>query len=228
MIEIIPAINCELHDGDAVVTKLRKAEEFAKWVHLDVADGVFTFSKSWGDPEAWREMHPQIKVEVHLMVEHPERVVQDWLNAGINRIIVHYEAFPQTKTKTDKLREYAFAEITERAHHAGAEIMLAINPETTLVMAEPFFKYFDSFQIFSQAHAGPSGQKFLPTVLPKITALREQYADATIEVDGGIKLETGQAAVRAGANALAAGSFIFSAKDPKANFKLLRSLDEKA
>ncbi len=228
MAEVLASINCELHDEHGAEEKLRVLAEVVKWIHLDIADGVFTFGKSWGSPQGWSKIiestGAKVKLEVHLMVEHPERVVQDWINAGAKRIIVHYEAFPKTHSNQEKLRAKSFAEIIERCHHAGVEVMLAMLPETSLKAVEPYLAHFDSYQVFTQAHPGPSGQKFLGSVLQKVTALRTKFPDATIEVDGGVVYETAERAVAAGANALVSGSYLLNTKSVAAAYKKLSEL----
>jgi ribulose-phosphate 3-epimerase len=225
-LEVCVVINCPVHEGESAGKKLRAAEGFADWIHLDIADGVFTFGKSWGDPDLWRQLDPSenIKLEVHLMVEHPELAVPAWIEAGAKRIIVHYEAFPKRGKNVEALRRAAFADIIERAHHAGVQVMLALNPETTLEVASPHLAHFGHFQVFSQAHPGPSGQAFLKSVLPKISALRAQFPNATIEVDGGINLESAKLAVRAGANVLVSGSYILEGENPGARYHELKSI----
>lgn len=229
MAEVLASINCDVHDEHGAETKLRTFAEVSRWIHLDIADGVFTFGKSWGTPDGWKKIvqatKAEVKLEVHLMVEHPERVVQEWLDVGAKRVIVHYEAFPKTHSNQDKLRAKGFAEIIERCHHAGAEAMLALLPETSLKTAEPYLAHFDGYQVFTQAHPGPSGQKFLASVLQKVTALRTQFPDATIEVDGGVVYESARLAVAAGANALVSGSYLLSAPDIHDAYKKLSELE---
>ena len=83
---VIPVINCP--DFRTAKERIEKAAEFSDWFHLDVADGKFTTHISWGDPEELRNLN----FEVHLMVEAPEKVIEDWLKAGAKRVIVHLQA----------------------------------------------------------------------------------------------------------------------------------------
>lgn len=224
MLEIIPAINCDEKDSECVEAKLKKAEEFADWVHLDVGDGVFSFSKTWGSPSAWKLLNRKLKAEVHLMVEHPENVAEDWLHAGAKRIIFHVEAFPKTKKNPEILRSLAAEKIINLAQKYGAEPMIAINPETKLEFFSHHIGRFGAFMVFSQATPGLSGQKFLPSVLPKIRSLREKYPDAKIETDGGMNAESIRLVREAGANIVVTGSFLFGAKNPKELYEKLREI----
>ena len=94
---IIPAINCQ--NFECVSEKLKKAGDFFSqsggWIQIDIADGKFTDWKTWNNPgelsDAKNQL-PDVNIEVHLMVEHPEEAIDDWIKTGIQRIIVHFEA----------------------------------------------------------------------------------------------------------------------------------------
>ena len=88
---VVPAINCA--DSDCVKEKLQKAEEFgAEWAQIDIADGKFTNWKTWNNPEEISNLKSQISnlnLEIHLMIEEPQNIIDDWIKAGAKRIIVH-------------------------------------------------------------------------------------------------------------------------------------------
>lgn len=224
--EVIPAINCHRGDFECVSEKVRKAESFfaglpagalAKegWVHVDIADGLLTFNKSWDDPDAWRTLKTKLNLEVHLMVEDPEDACKEWLRIGAKRIIFHLMV-----VKDDGIVE----RILDRCKDYGAEAMLAIMPEEPLEEARQYFGKLSQFQIFAQAHLGPPGQKFLPAILPKIRALKSELPGATIEVDGGINLETARMVKDAGGDIVIAGSYTFNSPDPKKAYESLKKL----
>lgn len=212
--KVIPAINCL--DFERAKERLETLKTFLKngdWIHLDVTDGRFTFQKSWRNPTEWANLRSKFNLEVHLMVEDPENYINSWIAAGASRLIVHKEALTgETAQK-----------ITARARRRGAEVMLASNPATTTSELWPFLKFFSHFQVLA-VDPGPSGQKFLPTVLQKIKFLRNFAPNAMIEVDGGITLEVAKEAKKAGANIVVSASYIFSDKDPKAAFKKLKKV----
>jgi len=209
---IIPAVNCHFKDFDCVHKKVKAAETFSGngFIHLDVADGAFTYNKTWSDLGLWKDLRTNLKLEVHLMVLNPAEVAEAWCFAGAKRIIVHAEVLNEESAKI----------IADLSQKNGFSRMLALNPETTVQSAENFFKYFMEFQTLA-VHPGLAGQKFLPEVLPKIKYLRAKYPSAIIEVDGGINQETAKLAEAAGADFATAASFIFGSRDPKLAFEML-------
>jgi len=208
--EIIPVINC--HDEESVSELAGKIGQFSEWVHLDVSDARFTFNKSWGDYSKWPEIGNKLKLEVHLMVEEPEKEVDGWLNAGANRVIVHLEA----------INERTFSEIKKKTDEKNAELMIAINPETPAEKLRPYFGETSEFQILA-VYPGHSGQKFLPLMADKIRFLRSEMPNATIEVDGGINEETAKLVKDAGANMVTSSSYILNNPNPKAAYEKLKS-----
>lgn len=222
MAKVLPSINCHFGDDKAVAARIRDIEKiFAKagtpageqMAHFDIADGAFTFNKSWDEPEGLAELNPGFPFEAHLMVENPRPTVERWLAAGAKRVVVHLEAAPLP----------LFAEIAVMAQEAGAEAVLALNPETPIASAVPYFNSTSSFLILA-VHPGLSGQKFLPLVLTKVKFLRREVPNAKIEVDGGMNPEAARAAIDAGADSLVSGSDIFDNSDPEGEYEILRSI----
>jgi ribulose-phosphate 3-epimerase len=224
MLEIIPSLNCHFGDNECVAEKIRVSEKFANKIHLDVADGVFTFNKSWGDPELWQKTKTKLELEVHLMVEKPEKVVEEWLEAGAKRIIFHWETVRDDAAHivhrdTEKLINF----IIEECKKNKAEAVLAISPETPIEEIKPYFQTLSQFHILT-VYPGTAGQKFLPLVLEKIKLLRQEAPDAKISVDGGINLETGKLAKESGADILISAAYIFGSHNPKTAFLELQSI----
>jgi len=208
---IIPVINCHFKDDECVLEKIKKIEEISDWVHLDVADGVFTFNKTWNNPLKWKNFLTKLNLEVHLMVENPEEVIEDWLKAGAKRIIFHWETI-----KTKQNIEETISKILAFKEKYNAEIMMAICVETALEEIKPFLEKFNYFQILA-VFPGPSGQKFLWPALNKIKQLKELKPNAIIEVDGGINPEIVKKIKEAGAEIAVSGSYIFHNQNK--NFK---------
>lgn len=209
---IIPAINCQ--NIDDVRERVKVANDLdADWVHIDVSDGRFTFNKSWGDAGAWPKLAGELKVEVHLMVEEPEKEINAWLDAGVKRIIVHLET----------INDETFSELKRKTSKKKVELMLAVNPETPAENLKPYFGKVSEFQVLA-VYPGPSGQKFLPLVADKIKFLRREMPDATIEVDGGINEETARIAKSAGADIVVSASYIFGSADPKRVYEKLKAI----
>lgn len=128
--EVLPVINCL--DVADVRERVAAAKAFLKegdFLHLDVADGAFTFHKTWANPKEWAELRAPFNLEVHLMVEHPEKYIEPWLAAGAKRFVIHVETVERT------MFEWMLARCRER----GAEIMLSSNPETPAKKLAPYF-----------------------------------------------------------------------------------------
>ncbi len=119
--KVIPVINCP--DIACVKKKIALAETFlhtGDLLHLDVTDGSFATHQSWADPLEWVKLKSPFAPEVHLMVDHPEEYVDNWLTAGARRLIVHAES----------LTPQSIHEILGAAAHYNAEVMLSSKPES--------------------------------------------------------------------------------------------------
>ncbi len=218
MYKVIPVVNCHAGDFECVAGHLQIIETLPQptgdaWVHVDIADGVFTPHKTWNSPSEWMGLARPLNLEVHLMVENPGFEVDAWLGAGARRLIVHVET----------LSADSFHVIADKVKRAGAEIMLSTNPETDIKKTEPYWNDVSGFQVLA-VHPGLAGQKFLPLVLQKVFFLREKMPSATIEVDGGVTDETGRAAVAAGADVIVSSAYLFDDGDPKKAYENLLHL----
>lgn len=227
--EIIPAVNAK--SFEVVRDQALAAAQFAKWIHLDVTDGIFARNLTWGHPDELREIKNQISTptpkgrgsdqsvgdtksvefEIHLMVANPEIRVEPWLRSGAKRVIVHVEAMANPPY------------ILETAKQAGGEVMLALKPQTPVERLLIYAQDFKHFQILA-VEPGLAGQKFQESVLGKIRTLRAKAPGVTIEVDGGIDLETSKLCKAAGADIVVAASYIFGSKDPRKAYEQLTQI----
>jgi len=207
MVDIIPAINAD--NFEEIKEKIKLVEPYAKWAHLDVADGTFAKNTVWHNAGDLRELDTPLLIEVHLMINDVEKRVVDWFLPNIKRIIFHLEAV--------KDADFVFAKCRE----AGKEAGLAINPETSWTRLYPYFGKADMFQILG-VRPGLAGQKFNEEVLHKIEKVRKNCPSCIIESDGGMNEETALKAVRAGANLIAAASAIFN-NNIEESFRKLKS-----
>jgi len=194
MIEIIPAIIAK--DFQELQDKINKVEPYTQWAQLDIMDGKFVNNSTWNEPKDLKNLETNLNLEVHLMVNHPEEVIDKWIESGVKRIIFHYKA-------TDK-----HGEILAKIKKAGLEAGLALNPEVPLSVLDNFIEKLDLILIMT-VNPGFGGQGFLNESVDKIRQLRKKYENVKIEVDGGINLETAPKVIEAGANILAVGSAIF-------------------
>jgi ribulose-phosphate 3-epimerase len=172
------------------------------WIHIDVMDGHFVRNLTWGPiiVKACRKV-THLPLDVHLMVETPENFIADFANAGASNISVHVENNPHID------RTFQFI------HDLGCKAGVVLKPETPIDKILPLLPMVDLVLILS-VNPGYSGQTFLPEVLPKITALRDELKNIDrpiwLEVDGGINSVTLPSVRDAGANVFVAGAAIFS------------------
>lgn len=199
-VEIIPSINAV--DFDEAKQKIRLVEPYVKWAHLDVSDGVFTKYVSWHEPKDLVGFKTKLKLEVHLMVDRPEREIEEWLIKPINRVIFHQEA-----TKEHRL-------LIQKIHEAEKEAGMAIKPDTPWLKLFPYFGKVEVLQLLA-VPPGPSGHEFSEEVPHKLGHIRSLCKRCIIEVDGGVNKRIATRLVKEGANILVAGSAIFNAKDIK-------------
>lgn len=174
-------------------------------LHLDIMDGRFVPNITFGPPVV-RSLRDKTDLRLigHLMIEHPEQILCDFVNAGCDMITVHVETCPHLHRALQQIKE------------SGAEAGVALNPHTPLCMVEHVLGDVDSLLIMT-VNPGFGGQEFIPGMLPKISQARtmvdEAGLDLDIEVDGGINLETCGRVISAGANVLVAGSFVFESPE---------------
>lgn len=194
----------------------RATEAGSDYMHIDVMDGVFVNNITMG-PGVVRSVRPYsgLPFLAHLMITHPERHVKAFSEAGSDVIEVHIEAEQDDVRKT--LRAI-------RDH--GRKAALAVNPPTPIDRVFPYLRDVDMLLVMS-VNPGWGGQSFMPEVLPKIGAakaeMESQGSMVPVEIDGGITDVTGEQAARAGADILAAGTYVFRAKDMRAAVERLRA-----
>jgi len=213
MIEIIPSIIAQ--DAGEVRAKIARVDGLVNWVELDIADGVFVPSFTWPTllgqaPEDLKEVDGKTKISAHLMVEHPETIIEDWQEM-VDRIIIHYEATDEP----DKI-------IANKGAHVSLGIALELNTPV-----EKIYSYLDKIklvQLMSIERVGYSGEKFDERVFEKIKTLKTNWPDVQIIVDGGIDLAIGKRLVEAGADGLAVNSRIWQAQNIEEAIKEFQSL----
>lgn len=176
-------------------------ESGAHYLHLDVMDGMFVPSISFGTPVISRlRSCTDLKFDVHMMVEEPGRFVQDYAEAGADLITVHAEACRHLDRTVRQIRRL------------GIKVGVALNPATSLSALDYILNEVDMILLMS-VNPGFGGQKYIPYVTEKIKILRsclnERGLSADIQVDGGVSLENAEEIVRAGATVLVAGSAVF-------------------
>jgi ribulose-phosphate 3-epimerase len=206
MVKIAPSVLSA--DFGALAEEVATVEAEADLFHVDVMDGHFVPNLTIG-PLVVQAIHRRTRVplDVHLMIQNPERYIGAFTQAGASYLTVHAEVCPHLHRTIQQIRE------------AGARPGVALNPSTSLHTVEHVLDQLDLVLLMS-VNPGFGGQSFIPFVLKKIEELarRLQRLDPRpeLEVDGGIKIENCRAVARAGATILVAGSAIFGAPDPRA------------
>ncbi|MEM2839002.1 MAG: ribulose-phosphate 3-epimerase [Thermoplasmata archaeon] len=188
----------------------------ADFLHIDVMDGNFVPNITIG-PGVIRSIRPLTKVPfiAHLMIDHPERLVDDFAKSGSDFITVHFEAKGDIGEAIRKIRQ------------SGKKPGIAINPPTDVSRIEKYLPLVDLALVMT-VNPGWPGQKFIPDAARKIQRIRaiidEEELGTMIEVDGGINKETGRICREYGADILAAGSSIFGSPDRKRAIDELKAL----
>ncbi|MBZ5959813.1 ribulose-phosphate 3-epimerase [Leuconostoc gasicomitatum] len=188
----------------------------AEYLHIDVMDGNFVPSISYG-PGWVKQLRPETKMmlDVHLMVMNPEKVVDEFADAGADIIGVHVEATPHIHRALQMIK------------NKGVKAEVVINPGTPVLAIESVLDMVDQVLVMT-VNPGFGGQKFLPSTIEKIAqlkAIREELGyKFDIEIDGGVNNETITAAFEAGANVFVAGSYVYDKIDPTAKIATLKDL----
>lgn len=216
MVEIIPAIIAE--NFKELEEKVKAVEVLCEWVQIDVMDGKFVLQKTFNKPTELVDLKTSLKLEAHLMIEHPWNFIDEWLAAGAKRIIVHYEA---VGFRSDEKK--VFEEMISKCHLAGCQFSIALNPETPIDVLDPYILKIDTVQIMG-VKPGRAGQPFMPHDLLKVEYLREKYPNVKIELDGGVNLDTAPAMLKAGVDMLVVGSAIWQAEDKKYAIEKLKNI----
>jgi ribulose-phosphate 3-epimerase len=200
---------------DRLESQVRAVEDGgADWIHVDVMDGHFVPNLTFGAPmiDALGRL-TDLPLDVHLMVEKPERYIRDFAEAGAGVFTFHPEATVHVQRQLAVVREHGML--------AG----LALNPASPLVLLEDVLDDVDLVLIMS-VNPGFGGQSYIPGSTDKIRRCRAMLdargSRATLEVDGGITLETIATAWEAGADAFVAGTAIFGSADPAEATRALR------
>ena len=171
------------------------------WLHIDVMDGLFVPSISFGMPVI-ESIRPAsgLFFDVHLMVQEPIRYIDEFKRVGADLITIHAEACENIAATVNKIRE------------VGCKVGISISPDTDVSVVEPWIDKVDMVLLMS-VHPGFGGQKFIPETMDKIRAVRRMINEKNplcdLEVDGGIHLGNVEEVTEAGVNVVVAGTAVF-------------------
>jgi ribulose-phosphate 3-epimerase len=207
---ILSADFAALADAIAVVERAG-----ADLIHVDIMDGHFVPNITIGPPVvAALKRRAQVPLDVHLMIEEPDRYVEAFVRAGASMLTVHAEAVVHLHRTVHYIKSL------------GAKAGVALNPATPVIALEELAADVD-YVLVMTVNPGFGGQTFIPRSESKVRAMREMLrgagSDAPIEVDGGIDTSTAPRIVAAGADILVAGHAIFGSADPAGATRALRA-----
>ena len=198
--------------GQDITKKLDNTK--ADYIHVDIMDGKFVENKTWTYGEVKKIVsYSKLPLDVHLMVEKPERYIEDYAMLNTSYLTFHIEAVQDINQMIESIKDY------------GLKVGIAINPETPVDKLFPYLKYIDQVLVMG-VHPGKSGQSFIENTPERIKKIKDeiinQGINTIVSVDGGVNNETGLLCKEAGVDMLVSATYLHN--DLINNINILKSL----
>lgn len=206
--QITPAILEK--DAEELKKKVAMVEQAVDLIQIDVGDGTFVPTVTVL-PRALGEFRPLTALEVHLMVQRPDRFAADWVNLGATKFIFHVEAEGDLERFIAQCREL------------DCDVAIALNPGTPLEKLEPFLDLVDEV-FFLGVQPGAQGNPFQPEVLDAIQEFHKSFPSMPIALDGGVNEENLSKLAAAGVTRVCVGSTLWKSADPVAELQKLSAI----
>lgn len=225
MIKVVPAIIP--HTKEQLEEEIKIVAHFAPLVQIDICDGTLTKTKTWpyndrdvdffealkNESTGWPYWE-DVDIELHLMQRNPEDSLADWIKTGATSIVAHIEATNNFQAVIDLCRSNSVA------------VGVAIKPSTDISKIAEFASQVDFIQVMGSDLLGHHGLDLDPRAVEQIKTLRKTYPSSIIAIDIGVKEDTAELLVDAGAVKLVSGSTILDAPSPESFYRVLESLDQ--
>lgn len=207
-LQVIPGILEQ--SWDAIEAKLEQIKTFTNTVHIDIIDGKFADNRTFLDPVPFKKYSGSLFLELHMMVEEPADLIEEWGKAGFKRFLGHIEHMSSQKEFVEQAKKYG-------------EAGLALDGPTHVSAIKTDLNTLDTILVYTSNRVGFSGPPLMDDRLDKVHHLK-RLAKAPIEVDGGISDRTIVRARIAGADRFVATSFIWRSENPAGQYQKLKDL----